>query len=83
MTGKHTRRAGAAPRIPQTAAFPCRKAQFQTCSGEASMMAMICKRPCAYDSAPVRGRATARHAHAHVGRGPGGLAGQQWLGAGS
>jgi hypothetical protein len=83
MTGKHTRRAGAAPRILQTAAFPCRKAQFQACSGEASMMAMICERPCAYDGAPVRGRATARHAHARVGRGPGGLAGQQWLGAGS
>jgi hypothetical protein len=27
--------------------------------------------------------ATARYAHAHVGQGPGGLAGQRWLGAGS
>ena len=82
MTGKHTRRAGAALLTLQTAAFPCRKAQFQACSREASMMAMICKRPCAY-GALVRGRATARYAHAHLGRGPGGLAGQRWLGAGS
>jgi hypothetical protein len=81
MTGKHTRRAGAALRTLQTAAFPCRKAQFQACSREASMMAMIGKRPCAYDGTPVRGRATARYAHAYVGRGPGGLAGQRWLGA--
>jgi hypothetical protein len=83
MTGKHTRRAGAALRILQTAAFHCRNAQFQACSREASMMAMICKRPCAYESAPVRGQATARYTHTHVGRGPGGLAGQRWLGAGS
>jgi hypothetical protein len=83
MTGKHTRRAGAALRTLQSAAFPCRKAQFQACSREASMMAMICKRPCAYNGAPARGRATARYAHAHVGRGPGGLTGQRWLGAGS
>ena len=83
MTGKHTRQAGAALRTLQTAAFPCRKAQFQSCSQEASMMAMIGKRPCAYDGAPVRGRATARYAHTHVGRGAGGLAGQRWLGAGS
>jgi hypothetical protein len=83
MTGKHTRRAGAAPRTLQTAAFSCRKAQFQGRSREASMMAMTCKRPCAYDGAPVRGRAMAGYAHAHAGRGPGGLAGQRWLGAGS
>ena len=83
MTGKHTRRAGAALRTLQTVAFPCRKAPFQACSREASMMAMIGNRPCAYGAAPVRGRATARYAHAHVGRGPGGLAGQRWLGAGS
>jgi len=80
MTGKHTWRAGAAL---QTAAFSCRKAQFRACSQEASMMTMICKRPCAYDAAPVRGRATARYAHAPAGQGPGGLAGQRWLGAGS
>ena len=55
MTGNHTRRAGAALRILQTAAFPCRKAQFRACSQEASMMTMICKRPRAYDAAPVRG----------------------------
>jgi hypothetical protein len=83
MTGKHTRRAGAALRTLQTAVFPCRKGQFQACSREASMMAMIRKRPCAYNGAPVRGRPMARYAHAHVGRGPGGLAGQRWLGAGS
>ena len=83
MTGKHTRRTGAALRTPQTAAFSCRKAQFQARSREVSMMAMICQRPCALDGAPVKGRATARYAHAHVGRGPGGLAGQQWPGAGS
>ena len=83
MTGKHTRQAGAALRALQTAAFSCRKAQFQAGSWEASMMAMIGKRPCAYDGAPVRGRAAARYAYAHVGRGPGGLAGQRWLGAGS
>ena len=83
MTGKHTRRAGAALRTLQAAAFPCRKAQFQACSQEASMMAMIGKRPCAYDGAPARGRATARYAHAHAGRAPGRLACQRWLGAGS
>jgi hypothetical protein len=83
MTGKHIRRAGAALRTPQAAAFPCGKAQFRACSREASMMATICKRPCAYDGAPVRGRATARYAHAHLGRGPGGLASQRWLEAGS
>ena len=83
MTAKHTRWAGAALRTLQTTAFPCRKAQFHACSREASMMAMIGKRPCAYDGAPVRGRATARYAHAHVGWGPRGLACQRWLGAGS
>jgi hypothetical protein len=83
MTGKHIRRAGAALRTLQAAAFPCRKAQFQARSREASMMAMICKRPCAYDGAPVGGRATTSCARAHVGRGPGGLAGQRWLEAGS
>ena len=83
MTRKHTRLPGAALRTLQTAAFPCRKAQFQACSRKASMIAMIGKRPCAYDGAPVRGRATARYAHAHVGRRPAGLAGQRWLGAGS
>jgi hypothetical protein len=54
MTGKHTRRAGAALRNLQTAAFPCRTAQFRACSQEASMMTMIRKRPCAYDGPPVR-----------------------------
>ena len=44
MTANHTRRTGATLRTLQTAAFPCRKAQFQACSREASMMAMICKR---------------------------------------
>ena len=83
MTANHTRRTGATLRTLQTAAFPCRKAQFQACSREASMMAMICKRPCAYAGVPVRGRATARYAHAHLGRRPGGLAGQRRLGAGS
>ena len=60
MTGKHARRAAAALRTLQTAAFPCRKAQFQ-----------------------ARSRITARYAHAHVGRGPGRLAGPRWLGVGS
>jgi hypothetical protein len=83
MTGKHTRRTGAALRTLQTAAFPCCKAQFQACSQEASMMAMIGKRPCAYDGAPVKGRAMAIYAHAHIGRRPDGLVGQRWLGAGS
>ena len=83
MTGKHTRRPRAALRTLQTAAFGGRKAQFPACSREASMTATIGKRPCAYHDAPVRGRATARYAHAHVGRGPGGLAGQWWLGAGA
>ena len=34
MTGKHTRRAGAALRDPEYAVFPGRKAQFQACSRE-------------------------------------------------